>query len=62
MWVIIATVCLSSNSFDCVSMIWKEQSFITEQMCIKKLPDAQNNLPPGAVSIDCFAVPGQSNV
>jgi hypothetical protein len=62
MWVIIATVCSSINTVDCVSMMWKEQSFVTEQMCFDKLLYAQANLPDGTVSLDCFAVPGQSNV
>jgi hypothetical protein len=61
MWIIIATVCSSLNITDCVPIVWKAESFITQQLCFDRLPFAQANLPDGAVSLNCFAVPGQSS-
>ena len=62
MWIIIATVCSSLNASDCVPAVWKTESFITEQLCIDRLPYELANLPDGAVSLNCFEIPGLSSI
>jgi hypothetical protein len=62
MWIIIATACSSFNVSDCFPIVWKPETFITEQLCIERLPYAQANLPDDAISLGCFAVPGLSSI
>lgn len=63
MWIIIAAVCASANINSCIPMYWKEQTFITEEYCNRRLEIVEHILPEGAIYIHgrCIAVPGQIN-
>jgi len=61
MWVLISAVCYSLVVTDCVPMIWSEQSFLTEEQCIRRKNEVSSVVPPNTVYLyaACFPVPGQ---
>lgn len=56
MWLMIAVACSSLEVTDCIPMVWKQQTYDTEQSCIAAITFVESLPPPGATYLKARCV------